>query len=346
MRHRSWLNVLGLACLLCVFNIAVSAPTSVAAQEGYSCAKSLEPRLLVGGFGRVTSGNSNNVRDAVGTSGQLVGQIPGGDTFEVLDGPICAEGAYWWQVHYSDFAGWTAETQDMNYWLEPYVPSFKSTIKDATIHVVYDNLSFDVSTALAGDVNYHFEIADWGSANPIAEHVCFHLRLDLPGVHRPNNQLCVINTGGMDNEVYALQQILTDRPSVNIPDGQTHIPTPFDYAFQLMQAQLNYIDTDVMQGVSFVTHYALGDDAITGDALEYNFSGLTGDGRYMIFFDYPANTTLLPAGHPTYSELSLVRENPLQYYKNVVDILNAASTEDFTPNLDVLNAVIKSITIN
>jgi hypothetical protein len=350
-RDRSWLNLFGILCLLSIFTVSLSIQPIVSAQTPLpptSCEKSLEPRLLVGGYGRITSGNSNNVRNDIG-KGDLVGQIPNGETFEVLDGPICADGNYWWQVHYSDFAGWTAEAQDSNYWLEPYVPHFTIATKDDSFHVIYDNLSFDVSTALTKDVNYHLEIADWNSENTMPEHVCFRLRLDLPNREPPNNQLCVIKTGDINRYfngygyVDGLQQILANALPLDVPDGQTMIPTPFNSGVQLMQAQVNYINADNFQGVRFITRYAQTYNTISGDALEYNFSGLTQDGQYIIFFEYAADTTLLPIGPATYDQLNIVKLDPLKYYKSVVDILNQGRAADFTPNLAMLDAIINSL---
>ena len=340
-RHRSWLNLFGLVCLLSIFTVSLSNQATVAAQTK-TCAKSLAPRLIVGGYGRVTDGNANNVRNEAST-GDAVGQIRSGETFEVLDGPICADGEYWWRVHYSDFVGWTAEAQDSNYWLTPYVPHFKLATENHAIQVTYDDLHFEVSTSLTNDVNYHFELAQWNSEIALAEHVCFHLRLDADSQESPNNQLCLIKTSGMDEYVYELQQILSNKPPLDVPDGRTTIPVPFASAIQLMQARLNYISTDNLQGVSFITRYAPTDYKISGDTLKYNFAGLTQDGQFIVFFEYAAHTNLLPVGPPTNAQLSAVRENPLNYYKTVVDTLNQGTATDFTPNLDKLDAIINSI---
>jgi hypothetical protein len=150
----------------------------------------------------------------------------------------------------------------------------------------------------------------------------------------------------MDQYVYSLQQILSNRPPLDVPDGRTTIPIPFDSAIQLMQARLNYISTDSLQGVSFITRYAPTDYKISGDTLVYNFAGLTQDGQFIVFFEYATNTDLLPVGPATNDQLIVVRENPLKYYKSVVDTLNQGTATDFTPNLDKLDAIINSFTIN
>jgi hypothetical protein len=69
--------------------------------------------------GQVTPGDTNNVRPEP-TSSTVVGQIPGGEQFTVLDGPQCGlNGLTFWQVQYGDLIGWTAEGQGNDYWLEP-----------------------------------------------------------------------------------------------------------------------------------------------------------------------------------------------------------------------------------
>jgi len=80
------------------------------------------PRLAVGGRGRVTPGTPNVLRSLPGrgSNSVVVGEIPGGGIFNVLAGPQCADGIYWWQVNYNGAIGWTGEGQGTTYWLEPY----------------------------------------------------------------------------------------------------------------------------------------------------------------------------------------------------------------------------------
>ncbi|MCA9913210.1 MAG: SH3 domain-containing protein, partial [Anaerolineae bacterium] len=59
-----------------------------------------------------------NVRAEPTTSGSLIGQIPGGETFTVLSQAVCANGYAWAQVRYADFEGWVAEAGS-EYFLEP-----------------------------------------------------------------------------------------------------------------------------------------------------------------------------------------------------------------------------------
>lgn len=61
----------------------------------------------------------NNVRANPNLGAALVGQLPGGATFVVLDGPTCADGYAWYRVEYDELQGWTAEGTPENYFIVP-----------------------------------------------------------------------------------------------------------------------------------------------------------------------------------------------------------------------------------
>lgn len=94
---------------------AVPTPAQAVACPGF-----LPSRLRVGGMGRVTPGAPNNLRSQPSVSASLIGQIPGGATFQVLAGPLCdPAGIAWWQVNFNGLIGWTVEGQGNVYWVEP-----------------------------------------------------------------------------------------------------------------------------------------------------------------------------------------------------------------------------------
>lgn len=69
--------------------------------------------MVVEGFG------DNNLRNLPTILADVVDQIPEGETFDLVAGPVCAEGYVWWPVDYNGVTGWTAEGEGDTYWLEP-----------------------------------------------------------------------------------------------------------------------------------------------------------------------------------------------------------------------------------
>lgn len=113
------------ATLMCVSFLTIifhSFGTLVAQQNATACPGTLASRLVAGEQGRVAPGNANNIRSTASTDGQLLGEIPAGGTFLILEGPTCAGGYAWWRVDYNGTVGWTVEGSDTEYWLEPAGP--------------------------------------------------------------------------------------------------------------------------------------------------------------------------------------------------------------------------------
>lgn len=104
--------------LLLIFGLLLISVPPVHPQDNGNCPDALPPRLTVGERGRVLPGVGNNVRAQPSTQSNVLGLIPGGGFFRILDGPTCANNMAWWQVESGDLIGWTAEGQN-EYWLEP-----------------------------------------------------------------------------------------------------------------------------------------------------------------------------------------------------------------------------------
>jgi len=116
--------------------IVLGAPLVAHAQEAPNCPGALPSRLVIGGQARVTPGDSNNIRQRPSLDSARIGQIPAGGTFQVLEGPTCADGYAWWRVNYAGTVGWTAESGNSVYWLEMAVypvPTAAAPVTRATV---------------------------------------------------------------------------------------------------------------------------------------------------------------------------------------------------------------------
>lgn len=99
---------------------AQDAPAATATVVDLSaCTGLLTPRLQAGGQARVITSAPNNVRLDPTISAKKIGQLESGTTFDVVDGPVCADGYAWYRVRTSVLDGWTAEGGNDTYWLEP-----------------------------------------------------------------------------------------------------------------------------------------------------------------------------------------------------------------------------------
>ena len=54
-----------------------------------------------------------------GVDSKVLGQIPAGGVFAVLDGPHCSNNIHGWWVNYKGVIGWTGESELSTYWVEP-----------------------------------------------------------------------------------------------------------------------------------------------------------------------------------------------------------------------------------
>ncbi|MBN1286789.1 MAG: PD40 domain-containing protein [Anaerolineae bacterium] len=103
--------------------VAWGAVSWAVAGAGVACPGAPPARLVVGMEARVVPNPAPNVirsePNRTSSSSAVIGQISGGETFTVLDGPRCADGLAWWLVDYQGTTGWTAEGEGDEYWLEP-----------------------------------------------------------------------------------------------------------------------------------------------------------------------------------------------------------------------------------
>ena len=89
---------------------------------------------------RVSIGSGAQVVPSVGglnlraePNGAILLTMTGGDTLDVIGGPICDDGLYWWQINRVGTVGWVAEATANGYFIEPYdglspVPSVTEAI--------------------------------------------------------------------------------------------------------------------------------------------------------------------------------------------------------------------------
>ena len=153
--------------------------------------------------------------------------------------------------------------------------------------------------------------------------------------------------------IHRLDNILGN-PSAPIKGDQ--LPgIPFFNDQQVFAAQIKTISFQNGQGIRFVTQYAQHAASANNYDLFYHFQGLTSDGQYYVVAILPISNPILaetsdpgaalPVGGVPYFFYSDPNADMQLYYKSVTEILNATPAKDFTPTLDQLDALIRSMQI-
>lgn len=91
-----------------------------------ACPDAPVSNLEIGLIGQVTftDGSSVRVREQPSTSAAVLSTMAEGEAFNVIAGPVCADGYRWWQLSWFNggVIGWTAEGSGNDYFIEPFVP--------------------------------------------------------------------------------------------------------------------------------------------------------------------------------------------------------------------------------
>ncbi|WP_407569884.1 hypothetical protein [Deinococcus altitudinis] len=118
---------------------------------------------------------------------------------------------------------------------------------------------------------------------------------------------------------------------------------------QVFAAAPRYLDFPGASGLRYLTMYSFDASPVTNDRMFYTFQGLTTDGRYALVLTYPVSTRHLPANDDAVpSALRTALEQGVgysAYLTRTARTLSAARPADFSPPLDKLDAVARSIRI-
>jgi putative hemolysin len=190
----------------------------------------------------------------------------------------------------------------------------------------------------------------WGGASPAA------IRFLFDGATAPDYldprlaQVLVYKTAEWEQidpaiaqQISDLKMLLATKP-VEI-EGSIPVLPPIP-AMQVFHVKPQYLDFKNGSGVGFVTYYSQAVNPITAKDLFYTFQGLTNDGQYYVVVYHPVTTALLPAeanmDSAAYDEFA---KNYEQFLADLVAQLNALVPAAYTPNLMLIDELVKSIEV-
>ncbi len=156
----------------------------------------------------------------------------------------------------------------------------------------------------------------------------------------PVQELVQVNEGAA--KVVASLQTLLQSPQ-EIPN-MPYLPLRNDQ--QVMHTQLQYLDFKNGQGLRYLTEFAQGIVPINNSTLLYTYQGLTSDGKYYVAAVLPVNHPSLPADENATDNIPLEFSSDYPgYLANVINNLNTAAADTYTPDLTQLDAMMSSIEI-
>ena len=153
-------------------------------------------------------------------------------------------------------------------------------------------------------------------------------------------------------ELARLQALLDERPdpaTLEEIDRRQVVDMPIlpvdDAAAQIIAARVAYIDTPELTGIAYLTGFAQDLIPVTRDDLQYTFQGLSTDGRWYVAVNWRIRARVLPRSF-TNAQARRIGRNARtwgRYIRDTVATLDDASVASFRPNLDALDALVRSI---
>lgn len=223
-----------------------------------------------------------------------------------------------------------------------------------SIPVSYDGISFAYDTSLADEVIPETVPAQDEEGGPFWAASPQHTKFSFEGYVLPDTlhapQILVYPVEAYEaispaaaKTIADLRYFMATKPST-APEpgfGSDGIPAlPLFNAAQMMAAGMEYIDFQNGSGVRFLTQYAQAYIPINNHELFYSFQGLTDDGAYYVAAILPVSHLSLP------DEMAPMGEEEFtSYLSSTVTSLNAQANASFTPDLALLDAMIRSLSV-
>ena len=220
--------------------------------------------------------------------------------------------------------------------------------------VAYEGSSFFYDSSIAGDVQGETLPAEDGAEGPQWEIAPQHIVFSFVGYvlpdtfHKPVIIVYPAEEYAAMSETAAgtisdLRDLLEQKPA-----SPEQIPfLPMWNAAQFMQANVAYIDFQNGAGVRFLTQYGQAANPINNHELFYAFQGLTHDGRHYVAAILPASNPILPADGSAVpgDDFGAFADNFQDYINDIEGQLSAQPASSFTPDLSLLDEMIKSLRV-
>ena len=150
-------------------------------------------------------------------------------------------------------------------------------------------------------------------------------------------------------QVEALQTLLAGRPDLSeymqTDVEQMTLQLPFLPVFpaaQVLRARAQYVDTDALQGISYITVYRQDVSPFIASEFYYTFQGLTADGAHYVSAVFPVTIEGFLTEYPADFDYDAFVAELDTYFAESIAQINEALAESFSPRLEQFDAVIES----
>jgi hypothetical protein len=191
-----------------------------------------------------------------------------------------------------------------------------------------------------------------------------HIRIDLQGYPLQNKtyqpQVFVYPAQAYasmrDSAAQNIQQLQGLQIDPYSPIDAKQLRVPFNNESLAFTSNIEPLSFQNGHGVRFLTQTSQAPVPGNNQDLFYQFQGLTSDGANYVIVIMPINNPILaetrdpaaplpPNGVP-YPDINDPNANWSLYYKSITDVLGATPPDGFTPSLDQLDLLVKSMKIN
>jgi len=112
---------------------------------------------------------------------------------------------------------------------------------------------------------------------------------------------------------------------------------------QVVRARPEYITTDAIEGIGYITAVQAAAEPFLADSFYYTFQGLSVDGAYYVSANFPLIVDKFPRILPQDFDVDAFSETHERYLMESADTLNQTDDIQVTPTLTSIQALIRSI---
>lgn len=208
----------------------------------------------------------------------------------------------------------------------------------------YDGISFLYGSSLTASIQP--KMFSRNQAAPLPPFLGFAFHGYLLSAYTPDLQVFATHDLRMDRydalNLRAVESLLRSHRA--LADARA-LPTLAGYeGRQLFHARAHYLRFKNGQGYVFLAAYALGNETSlsnNGNGVEWDFEGLTSDGRYGIAFNAPVSVR----GLPRVSRARLPA-NLVPYLRHIVSLVENNPQNSFVPYLNNLDRIVLSLDVH